>query len=379
MPVSASHYNWFSPFICFVALSVTASQTRLQAQDRPAADPPATRKPVPGSTKQSTTLIDIELITVDGGGIHAQQWKTILEPTGVSLRIHAPLPGDKPEITEKQLGTIRRVTAVGTLERNGEVRFPGQAFRPNEAAAVAEWIRELESYGAQGKPDGQPLWGLSNAQFEGLYEAVSTPAKIETVDQTIDQVLSKLNLPSTYPLQWTIAAQKLVNKQQKLVSPAGRFAKATCLAMSLRELELGWRPARSPEGRIEIEIDNLSEGGEFWPIGWPPQKLRPQLAPKFFTLLPLRFKESTLAELIDTIESAAEIPILLDNLELGRDKIDPAEIKVDYRPRQASYSVALRTLVAKARLVREIYQDEAGQPFVWVTTARSARREGSEP
>ena len=64
----------------------------------------------------------------EGVGPQAQEWETVFERAGLSVRIHPEFAGDKISIRQKQFGKLREVFVVGKLERNGTLIFPDRKF-----------------------------------------------------------------------------------------------------------------------------------------------------------------------------------------------------------------------------------------------------------
>ena len=82
------------------------------------------------------------------------------------------------------------------------------------------------------------------------------------------------------------------------------------------------------------------------------------------------------------VQWVAERPEDFDELlrvkdaELDAKGIDPAKLKVSFKRGRTSWSVALKQMVVPQKLSRQIWQDEAGRAFVWITTNRPGGRSG---
>jgi hypothetical protein len=70
------------------------------------------------------------------------------------------------------------------------------------------------------------------------------------------------------------------------------------------------------------------------------------------------------------IQSRLEMPFLYDHNKLVRDRIDPAEIKVALPGRRIHYNKIIRQLLFQAKLTSDLRVDEAGAPFLWITTIK---------
>lgn len=331
----------------------------------------------PKKSEPITTIIEFELLETDaGGGIAAQSWLKVLESLDVSLRIHRPLAGEKAELKEREAGYTRYVTVVGTLDRSGNIQLPNKIFRLDEPAKLKEWIEELKTYGVKGSPKGQPLWGMTQEQFAVLFDAMLKPVEAETQDLTLKEAISQLPLPEQFPVRWSVDANDLLaRRSQPLKSRQDLqgFSAGLALAVILSEQGLGYRPNRTPAGSIELVVEPLNAKLNQWPIGWPVQKATFKAAPKLYAMVPIELADVELSDAIQAIAELSETPILIDYGELDAKQIKLEEIKVSFPRKMTNWSLALRQLVIPKRLTRELWQDEAGRVFVWITTTRAGR------
>ena len=336
-------------------------------------DKPAT----PKKANTINTVIEFELLqTEGGGGLHGQQWLKVLEPLDVSLRVRKPILGDKPEMKEREAGKTRYVTAIGTLDRSGNLVFPDRSFALSDATKLKEWINELRTYGVKGTPVGKSLWGLSEEQFASLFDGLLKKVDFETENLPLKQAVTKLPLPSEFPVRWNSdAVDKLarLGEQARVRQELKGFSAALALALSLSDNGFGFRPNRTPSGVIELLIEPRNTKLEQWPIGWPVQKATFKAAPKLYAMVPIELADVELSDVLTAISELAETPILIDYAELEARPIDLEKIKVSFPRKMTTWSLALRQLVVPKRLTRELWQDEAGRVFVWITTTRAGR------
>lgn len=360
--------------VCVVALWGSAIPAAAQLQlssDRSKAQPP----------KISRTELQFELLTAGRGNtaLAAQEWGRIFQGLGVPLRIRPAILDDKPEIDEQRLGTIRRVVVIGVLTSDSRIAFPGgHRFSQAETAQLAEWIRELKTYGAQGAPEGKPAFGLNETQFSEVYAALSQPVANEVRDLELEAAMAKLELPKKYPLRFTTTAEdQLRNGPDRFPvrETLKGFSKGTALAALLNEYGLGFRPLRTPSGSIEIVVHSFAETDDRWPVGWPPdpEKPRLQIAPNLFKIVPVELEEVPLQDVLDAVSKAADIPILIDYHRLETKGVDLRKLKVSYPARKTMWSLLLKSVTTPNLLTRELLVDEAGRGFVWVTTLEVER------
>ena len=368
-------------FSVLSGLMLTSSLTWGQVPSRPLRPGDSSQvKEKPASPKRTpakNTVIEFELLQADGiGGMHGQNWLKVLEPLDVGLRVRKPILGDKPEMKEREAGNIRFVTAIGTLDRSGNLVFPDRTFALGDATKLKEWINELRTYGIKGTPVGKKLWGLSEDQFASLFEGLLKTVDFETEDQPLKQAVAKLPLPAEFPLRWNSEAvdqlAKLGDKARVRQELKG-FSSALALALCLSDNGFGFRPNRTPSGVIELLIEPRNTKLEQWPVGWPVQRATFKAAPKLYAMVPIELSDVELSDVLNAISELAEIPVLIDYAELDARQIDLEKIKVSFPRKMTTWSLALRQLVVPKRLTRELWQDEAGRVFVWITTTRAGR------
>jgi hypothetical protein len=361
-------------FSIFVCLMVTVSEAQVYTVK------PGVRGLGAKSRAQSgKTILQIELIAGrDGGlGLSAQQWQQSFAKLGVAVRIRNATSGEKLLIREVQRGPLRRVTVIGQLERNGTLTFKGRTFRRSEAKQLGEWIRELQTYGAQGAPTGKPLWGLNKSQFSAVFNALKEAIDGEVTSIPLDKSLTVMKLPTRYPLRMSAAAEAHLKRTFPEL-PAVRqqvkgMSKGTSLAAVLIEYGLGFRPLRTPKGSIELVVEPLGDPKDRWPVGWPAQGSLPKTAPKLYELLPISLDEQKFQDVVDVIAVKTGIPVLIDRHRIAGKGMDLDKLRVSYGPKRASWSLLLRGITVPYRLAREVRIDERGAPFVWITVSMPKR------
>jgi len=355
----------------------------------------------------SRTTVKIELLQeAAGGGLAAQQWNKVFADLGYPVRIRQPILNDKEEVIETTRGTLRYVTVVGKLDRRGNLTFPGRSFTPGDAARLGEWLDELKTYGAQGSPEGKPLWGLSKPQFEAIYSALSKRVSADSTGLDLQEAIDGLPVPGDYKIRFGSAAEEALSAPGRPAgvsrSVAGLTA-GTALAFVLNEYDLGFRPERTPDGKIDLLVEPLpapakpTAGDEppalvVWPVGWPVEeptapadRRRPvkdgdavppnrvQIAPTLFAIGEIRLPETPLAEALAEAERATDVPVLLDRAGLAATDIDLDAARVSVPERRTSWNILLRSMTFKHRLRHDLRRDEVGRPLVWVTPLRTGR------
>lgn len=358
--------------------------------DRLSAAPPARKKRVeygvgrpdsksekkPG--KDSTTQITIELLTGnEGNGTKAREWSALLSSMDVTLTVRRARAGEKPGVSERKAGSVRTVDAVGLLDSEGRALFPDRVFSLAENDKVAAWLDELRAYGARGKPDGQPVWGLSREQFGALHAALKRPLLAEPRDLDLDKALALFEFPREFRLKLDPGVAPRIKDSKRPLSVGQSLegvSQGTSLAVILLEHGMGFRPRRLKDGSTELAVVSLKDESNVWPVGWERQHAVPEVAPALFQFKVVNLEDEPLDEVIEAVAENVKMPILLDRAGLAAKGVDFSKLKVTFPRNKTTWINVLKTFTAKAKTELDVRVDESGKPFVWITALNSADR-----
>ncbi|MEM7812759.1 MAG: hypothetical protein AAF532_14885 [Planctomycetota bacterium] len=326
------------------------------------------------------TTLSFVIIAGPTQSLASQQWARRIGRFGHAVQVRGAIPGDELIATEKVRGRLRDVKVVGQIARDGRLVFPGEVFTPTDLGPLSEWLNDLQTYGAQGAPDGQARWGLNAMQFEGLSAAMTAVVDLDLLEQTPRDAVAAVAPPS-YAVRYTIDAEKLLDRldvappdaASSVAADVRGLARGTTLAVVLNRVGLGFRPERTPEGVVELVVEPLDDLETPWPVGGTLEGTRrADAAPAMFTQFDGGF-DDTFARFARLVTRTSGIPLLADHAGIAADGIDLADVRVTIPPRRTSLSLMLRSATLPHRLTREIRVDEAGNPFVWVLPARTKR------
>ncbi len=333
---------------------------------------PVSSKPV--SEQLSTELqFDILFPRERPDGAIAQQWADVFAKEGIPLRIRQPLLNDKAGVEQQVWGTIRRVKVTGQLDRSGLIVFPDRKFSLSDTAKLEEWIEELRVYGAQGAPEGQPLWGLERSEFDRLHAVMKQPTAQPTQELGLTEAIRALELSPNFPLRFSAETRKLLTEQPdlSLVKHDLRgFAKGTALALILHQYRLAFAPKRLPDESIVLAVEPFQPEKTMWPIGWNPDDLglrRGSYASKLYSPQPIRIEQTRMLDLIPQIEEATDLKVFFDPYGLAAAKVNPERLVVNYPQKNTSWSLCLKTILSQVKLSLEVRVDENDKPFLWIT------------
>jgi hypothetical protein len=370
-PLSRSTAGRFATTVAAIAL---LGPSATQAQSPTSSQPTRPRE-------FTSTTITVELVTgTEGIGLAAQQWQQVFAKLQIPLQVRRAIRDEKPEVKERTFGTLREVTVIGQLDRSGKIIVPGRSFTQADAPKLAEWIDELKTFGAKGSPENKPLWGLDKEQFGTIYSALSEPVKIEVAGKSFEAALLAMELPPKYPVRLSTATADWLRSEFEQLPPVRSAVKGlsqgTALAIVLNEYGLGFRPWRTPSGSVELAVEPLTKTTDVWPIGWPLEPLQQRkLAPKMFEFIPVELEDVKLLDVFDAVSVKTEVSIYVDHYRIEAKQIDLANLRVSHPSRQTTWGLLLKRVTNPAKLTHALWMDEAGRPFIWVTTLEARPRQ----
>jgi hypothetical protein len=324
------------------------------------------------SGAESNVLLEIEIVTPRQGAnlLAAQRWGAFFRDQGEVVRVREPLPSDRVSATETPRGTFRLVKIVGVMDREGQLQVPGHQFRLDQPQPIQQWLKDLKTYGAQGNPEGQPLWGFTGAQFKEIYTALSQPVTTSIAEQPLGTALKQLPLPQQYP--WKIhhtLTDRFPQLEAELVQDdVEGLSVGTAFSAVLVQFGLGFRPRRTPSGGVELVIQELSTIPDPWPVGWNVERTERQaIAPQLFKTIAAGFDNQPLEDVLLAISHQQEIPIIVERALCVEKEIDLARpVSVPFKS-VTMWLAVLDSSVRQSRLEYFIRRDEAGKPLVFVT------------
>lgn len=318
------------------------------------------------------TEVEFEvLVPRFGGALESQTWGPVFEKLGVTVRFRQAILDDEPVVEERTRGTYRTVKVVGEMDLDGTLHVPGKAFKSSDTGILKEWVDELKTYGAQGSPDGKPLWGLKQVDFDALFIKLARPLTAEVEGLAPREALAKLAMPAEHPVRLNAAAEARLQGElaaRPLRQDVNGFSGGTGLAIVLADFGLGFRPRRTPQATIELVVEPMADISDPWPVGWPLEPKRPlnEEVPQLFDLVTAGFPDLPLQDVLNAVEQNSKTPIIVDYELCATKEIDPFTASVKFPEKKTAWFMLIRSVTAQARLTRELKVDEAGRVFVHV-------------
>jgi hypothetical protein len=350
------------------------------------------RRAEPRARSGERVTIGMQLGTDRGiSPLKVQQWVQLLEPLELRpLSIAPGDPRDQLDVREQSSAGGRHLTIYGFIDSRGRLLAPGHTFTLSDRAAIAEWIDELKRFGPRGSPAGKPLWGLTEGEFRRLYGQLSTPLGRSFEETPMAEVLehcSRITGVAISDNQRVLPLGSSTAGRRATASPLRRLAASptpgrpvvtlhdyglsvgTSLAYLLSQHNRAYRVEPTRDGPPRIVVLPQAACSDPWPIGWPSPKMPSELAPKLMKLTPVELVNAPADQVLDAVEKNAEVPFLYDHAALARSRIDLTQVAVNYVRKRGYWKKILDRAAFVARLDAELKTDEAGKPFVWITTS----------
>lgn len=323
---------------------------------------------------QQKYSLQIEVLTqpLPGVGRHTQQWAKVFQGMGRRARFRGGKNGENSRLEDSSVRGHNAVQAVGILQTDGSLVFPGHRFVPTNLKPVEDWLLRLEMYGAAGPPNESPTWGLTDEQYatvlKQLSEAVDSPLNLRTPMDLIDS----LKLPENCQVTFTDAGRKRAFPKNTIARTTDRYnglSKGSVLAAALTQFGLGFRPKRRKAGGFRIEVDAGTESDNMFPVGWKNTAPITTVAPGLAKSVTVDLEGAELDALIQVIAERLEVPYFYSHFALLSNGIDVSALKYSRKPDRLSLFRLMDIVGKKHNMGLSLRTDEAGHLFLWVTTA----------
>lgn len=319
---------------------------------------------------QAAGQVRLELVGQRRGSALAfQQWLRVLSQAGVTnVRIRSAQAADRVGI--EVLGTEESPLYVvtGVVKSSDELLLPGGRFRRRDAARLARWLDDLAKQGPEDRRPRKSAFGLTAEQFEQVHEDLSRPVGFATRGMTRIKAVAKIRSRLALPLKIDPKLAKTF-EGDKIGEELSGLSCGTALACVLRPMGLCLVP-RQAGGQVVYTVIEARPKLEVWPVGWQPDKPRPKVLPALFEFHRVNIQGVSAASALEAIGHRLNVPILYDHNALARYGIDPGQAIVSHPRSRTTYSLVLRKILFRARLKSELRVDEAGKPFLWVSSLK---------
>jgi hypothetical protein len=316
-----------------------------------------------------------------GVAMSFQEWSQALGRAGIrNVRIRSG--DDKPGIsTENGAGGVVYLV-TGTITSRNEILLPGARFGRGDMGRLAAWLKDLAENGPAAGRQAKSPSGLTNADFRKVRKDLAATVDFATLGMTRQQAVKKIAEKLELPLKLDgDAARALAG--EKIEDELKGLSCGTALACVLRPAGYSMTPraggqivytvVKSEGQPTHANIDEASLATlRAWPTGWTTDKSDSDAVPGLYKSHNVNVKNVPAAKAIAAIGKQLGIPVLFDRKALATYKIDPSKALVSFPNKRTTYSLALRTMLFRVKLKFEVHYDDAGSPFLWITTSKSA-------
>ena len=328
--------------------------------------------PTSAHTARAEPRVELELITEAGlPPTGAQQWLAVLKDLGFSgLRIRQARPNDQVQIRQRGSEDRPSYQVTGLLTAKNTLVVPGGEFRKSDRTGLAAWLAKLREGGERRLQEREGAFGLTPTQLVGVHEALSLPITFSTKGERSFDVLKRVAGGLSLPFLSDSATRQVMAGDAQVADELQGLSAGTAMVAVLRPLGLVLVPQKESGGSIKLWITDVRSTRESWPVGWPPDKKPIETAPALFNYLNVEIEDTPLSEALEAVGGRIELRMLYDHNSLARHRIDPAEAKVSMPAGRTYYLRIINRMLSQAQLNSELRVDEAGTPFMWISTIK---------
>jgi hypothetical protein len=325
--------------------------------------------PVAATVLAAEPRIELEVI-LESGFIptDAAKWSKMLDEAGFSsVRLRSGKNSESPSLESSGGGKSYRV--VGVLNANNQLLLPQGRFGLSDRARIEEWLRKVRDNGEEGITVKPTAFGLLPRELVSVHEALAAPVKGSTLGKQPRDVAKQIAAGLTLKFTTDSAGQQALAADEPIADELEGLSSGTALAAILRPLGLVMAPEKSGK-ELRLRISTARSAKEHWPVGWPPKGNPRETLPELFKTLNVEIDQTPVGEVVGVVAGRLKSPVLLDHNSLAAAQIDPATAKVGLPQTKTYYDRVLDQLLFQARLRYDLRVDEAGKPFLWITTLR---------
>lgn len=319
--------------------------------------------------------VTVELISERGvQGTAAHEWLQLVADAGaVGVRFRTAGPGDQPKI--ENLGDAEAPTwkLTGLVNSKDELVVPSAKFTRYDRAKLRDYLADLAADGDQAIVAPRGRFGLTEPQFNAVYEDLAQPLGYTTKGRPLAEVLNEAAPRLRLELAIGPAATRELRQAPTVREELHGLTRGTALAIALRGARLGLTPEKLRGAEVRHTVMPLPKDlrageADFWPIGWPIEESPRAAAPVLFEFLNVQVDGIPLAKTMASIEPRLkDLRVCWDHATLAAAGIDPATIPVQVPRTRTYYKRLIDKVLFQARLKETLRVDERGAVLMWIT------------
>jgi hypothetical protein len=315
--------------------------------------------------------VQVELVSEPRAPITAQQeWGRAFAEAGLTgIRIRSGSGSDRVGVEVRGTKAAPIYVVTGVITSSSQLLTPAGQFRPSEVRRFVRWLDDLAERGPADQRPQQAAFGLSGNEFDELRSDLSRPVGFSTDAMSRAEVIRKIAAGLSIPLRLEAGLARTLEAEHVSTDLAD-LSCGTALAYAIRAPGLALVPRRSGRNGLELFITRAKPQMEAWPVGWESEKPARELLPSLFEFLNVNVQGVTAQTVLSAVHERLKVPVLLDHNAMARHGVEPDKAVVNLPQTRTTYSLLLRKVLFQARLKSELRVDEAGDPFLWITTLK---------
>ncbi len=324
--------------------------------------------PVAASADHRVTL---EVITEKGLSITAlQEWTRLLDGKGAdSVKLRSGREGEGVGIKEIDLGRTQSYRVTAILGRDQTLHMPdGKRFTKRNLAQLPQWFNRIK-VGGEDELMRQPASdGMTRAERNEVLLKLAKPLDFNTQDQPLAETLGAvreltgLNFSASPAM---IARVKMLKAKDEL----NGFSAGTAMAILLRGHGLAVVPKREVGGTVNLHVLPIGVSDEAWPVGQPLKRSPADTCPVLFQFIEVEINRTPLQKALGAIGPRLNTALFFDHYKIEQDNLD-TNVDVRFPKDKTFYKKILDHILYQAFLGVDLKVDEAGKPFLWITSAK---------
>lgn len=326
-----------------------------------------------GQTAMAVGRVQLEILTTGPGTmLTAHEWSRALSQAGIkNVRISTSQGNAKLGVEVRGSQGARLYVVTGLLQSRDVLTLSSGRYGRRDLGRLAAWLDDLAKNGPSDQREPRGPFGLTKAQFAAVHDDLSRAVGFATHGMSRREAVTKITRKLSLPLRIDTKIAKTL-EDDTIDEELSSVACGTALAQILRPAGLSLTPHET-NNRLELVVAAAQRDLEIWPIGWKPERVRMKVLPGMFSQHTINIRGVSAAVAIAAIGKQLGVPVLIDHRALAQHGIDPEKVGVTFPSRKTSYGIALRAVVARAKLKSELRVDEGDQPLLWITTIKPLR------
>lgn len=315
--------------------------------------------------------VTLEVITEKGIAITAlQTWSKLLDDKGADrVRLRSGRDGESVKVEELELGSSKTYQVTAILSKNETLHMPdGKKFTKRTIGQLPAWFNRLKVGGEEELTRAPGKDGMTGAEREGTLAKLTKQVDFDTKGQPLDVVIGDIGRHVGLEFRASNATIAYVQSRTAKDELKGISA-GTALAILLRPYGLIVVPKREVGGAIHLHVVSMNPKEDAWPIGQTPKENASKVCPVLFQFIEVEINRTPLEKALGAITPRLKTAIFFDHYKIDQDNIN-MNVDVRFPKDRTFYKKILDHLLYQAMLSIELKVDEAGTPFLWVTSAK---------